>query len=83
MGSFVILLTVLAFTAGWLRNELALTLLGTIFLFVLACCFIGVFVSGIACRSKGKSLSMDIVSETAVTGETGELFIRTRNGKNN
>ena len=74
LGSFVILITVLALTAGRIRNELILTLLGTVFLIVLAYCFTGIFFLGLLQRRKLRSLSMQILTKT-VSGE-GELCIR-------
>ena len=77
MGSFVILITVLAFLAGWIRNELAITLLGTVFLCILAYCFLAVFLLGVIHRRKAGLLSLVIVSETVNAGTEGELFIKT------
>ena len=75
VGSFVILLTVMAFVAGRIRNEPVLILLGTIFLVVLAYCFIAVLLSGILNRRKALSLSMVIASKTVPVGGEGELTI--------
>jgi len=80
LGSFVILVTVLAFIAGWLRNELALTLLGTVFLTILVYCFFGIFFLGIIQRRKARSLSLVVVSETAGAGKEGGLLIKTGSG---
>jgi uncharacterized protein (DUF58 family) len=76
MAYSVMLLTALAFLFGWIRNELLLMLLGTVFLIVLIYCFLGVFVSGILQRGKARSLSMLILSETVNAGSKGELLIR-------
>jgi len=75
VGSFVILLTVMAFVAGRIRGEPALILLGTIFLVVLAYCFTAVLISGILNRRKALSLSMVIASKTVPVGGEGELAI--------
>ena len=75
MGFFVILVTVLAFAAGWLRNELALTLLGTVFLVILAYCFLGVLILAFVHRGKAASLSLVIVSETVAAGKEAELCV--------
>ena len=80
LGSFIILVMLLAFTAGKLRNELALTLLGTVFLTILAYCFFGVFFLGILHRRKARLFSMAVVSETVSAGKEGELLIKTRGG---
>jgi len=77
MGSFTILITILAFTAGAFRNELALTLLGTVFLTILAYCFLGVLFMGIIHRKKGASLSITIIRETVSVGKQGELLLKT------
>jgi hypothetical protein len=75
VGSFVILLTVMAFVAGRIRNEPTLILLGTIFLVVLAYCFVAVLFSGILNRRRALSLSMVIASKTVPVGGEGELAI--------
>ena len=76
LGSFFMLITILAFIAGALRNELALTLLGTVFLVILVYCFFGVFFMGLIHRKKGVSLSMTIVRENVNVGRTAELCIK-------
>ena len=81
LGSFVLLLSVLAVTAGWLRKELALTLLGAVFLIILAYCFIGIFLLGVTQRRKALSLSLAILTETVSAGKEGELQIRTSGGE--
>ena len=75
MGSFFILLAVLAFVAGKLRNELALTLLGTVFLVILAYCFIAVFLSGLMYRRKIHHISLAIINEVVSAGKEGILSI--------
>ena len=86
MGSFVTLVTALAFAAGWVRNELALTLLGTVFLTILGYCFLGVFLLGLVHRRRAMSLSMIITTETVSVasggsvGKEGELSIKTSGG---
>jgi len=75
LGSFVILLMLLAFTAGRIRSEPALILLGTIFLVVLAYCFAAVLFSGLVNRRKALSLSMAVASKTVPVGGMGELAI--------
>ena len=78
LGFFIILVTVLGFVAGWLRNELVLTLLGTIFLTILAYCFLGIFFLGLIYRRKAKTLSMVITSETVSAGKDGEVLLKTK-----
>ena len=80
MGSFFILITALAFVAGGLRKELALTLLGTVFLTVLVYCFLGVFILGLLHRRRARSVSMVITSETVPVGKEGELLVKTDSG---
>jgi len=75
LGSFVVLLTILAFTAGRIRNEPALILLGTIFMVVLAYCFAAVLFSSILNRRKALSISMVITSKAVPVGGEGELTI--------
>ena len=74
----MILITALAFLAGWIRNELALTLVGTVFLIILVHCFLGAFFMGLVHRRKGISLSMTIRGEAVGVGKKGELLIKTR-----
>ena len=80
MGSFVLLVTALAFLAGWIRNELALTLLGTVFLCVLAYCFLAVFLLGVIHRRKTRPLSLVIASETVSAGTESGLLIKAGSG---
>ena len=75
MGCFVILLALLAFGAGKLRNELVLTLLGTIFLVILLYCFLAVFISGLIYRLKIRHVSMTILNEVVSVGKEGTLSI--------
>ncbi|MCL2069453.1 MAG: DUF58 domain-containing protein [Treponema sp.] len=72
MAYFVMLLCALAFLAGWIRSELLLTLLGTVFLFVLLYCFLGVLISGILQRGKARSLSISILTETVSIASLGD-----------
>ena len=81
MGFFIMLVTALAFAAGWLRNELAITLLGTVFLTILVYCFLGTLLLGIVNRKKARSLSMSIVADTVDIGKEGELSIKTAGKK--
>ena len=76
MGSFIILITILAFLAGALKNELALSLLGTVFLTVLVYCYLGVFFLGLLHRRKIRTLSLVISPETVPIGGEGELYVK-------
>jgi hypothetical protein len=71
MGFFIILITLLAFAAGHLRKELALTLLGAVFLTVLVYCFAAVLFLGLIHRRR--SISATIITKVVTTGKNGEL----------
>jgi hypothetical protein len=75
MGAFVFLLTILAFASGWIRNELFLTLLGTVFLIIMVYCFLGVFLYGLIERRKSRSLSMAVIPEAISMGKERELCV--------
>ena len=77
IACFTFLITALAFIAGSIRNELALILLGTIFLAILVYCFLAVFFLGIVHRRKTLSISMSIIPDNVKAGENGELHIKT------
>jgi uncharacterized protein (DUF58 family) len=81
LGVFVFLVTFLAFFAGRLRNELALTLLGAVFLAIFAWCFLAVLITGAAGRKKGLSLSAGIVTKLVTAGENAEVRITGGAGK--
>jgi uncharacterized protein (DUF58 family) len=73
MGCFIMLLTVLAFIAGRLRNELALSLLGAVFLTILVYCFFAVLILGLLQRRKVRSLSVKMSSNTVTVGKQAEM----------
>ena len=73
MGGFVILITLLAFAAGHLRNELALTLLAAVFLTILAYCFVSVFLLALLQRRRLASISAGVITKTVTTGKNGEV----------
>ena len=77
MGSFVILITILAFFAGILRNELTLILLGTVFLAILVYSYLGVFLLGLLHHLSIRTLSLVISPEAVPAGSEGELYVRT------
>ena len=79
MGFFFILIAVLALVAGKFRNELALTLLGTVFLVILAYCFVAVFLSGLIYRRKIQYVTLAIINEVVSTGREGLLSIAGEN----
>ncbi|MDR0497606.1 MAG: DUF58 domain-containing protein [Treponema sp.] len=76
----MILITALAFTAGILRNELVLTLLGTVFLSILIYCFLGVLLLGIIYRQKARLLSMEVSPEAISAGGEADLCVMTNGG---
>jgi uncharacterized protein (DUF58 family) len=65
----------LAFAAGRLRQELALSLLGAVFLVILAWCFLAVLILGVIHRKRSLSLSADMVTKLITAGEYGEVRI--------
>jgi uncharacterized protein (DUF58 family) len=73
MGAGVILITLLAFAAGHLRNELALTLLASVFLTILAYCFVSVFLLALLQRRRLSSISASVITKIVTTGKNGEL----------
>ena len=81
MGSFTMLITAMAFIAGALRNELALTLFGTVFLTILVYCFLSVFVMGLIHRKRGQTLSMTINTNIVDVGKEGELSLKNEDGE--
>ncbi|MDR1863013.1 MAG: DUF58 domain-containing protein [Treponema sp.] len=67
------LITCLAFAAGHIRNELALTLLGAVFLTILLYCFAAVFLLSLLHRRRLPSISANVITKTVETGKNGEL----------
>jgi uncharacterized protein (DUF58 family) len=88
MGIFTLLITVLAFAAGSIRNELVLLLVGTVFLLVLSGCFFAVWVLSFCLRTKVRMASARILSkgipcetEGAVTFSLGPAYIPRKGGR--
>jgi hypothetical protein len=77
MGLFFLLITLLAFMAGQLRNELILTLVGAVFLTVLGYSFLGTLVLALAHRKGMPFISLRILSGHISAGKEAE-FIFTR-----
>jgi hypothetical protein len=73
MGLFTLLITVLAFTAGSIRNELVLILMGTVFLLALSWCFVAVLGLPWLLRKKVRSSSVRILTKQMSAGTTGSL----------
>jgi hypothetical protein len=80
-GLFALLVTALAFTAGRVRQELALTLLGVVFLAVLAYCFVAVFLTGLFCRKPAFFLKAEIAAKLVTTGAALEIHVPRGGGK--
>ncbi|MDR3334438.1 MAG: DUF58 domain-containing protein [Treponema sp.] len=74
MGVFILLLALLAFAAGYIRNELALILIGAVLLAVLVYCFAAVQVLSLIHRKKAHSLSTRILTKEVSVGTEGMLF---------
>jgi uncharacterized protein (DUF58 family) len=73
MGLFVMVIILLAFAAGHLRNELALTLLAAVFLTIVAYCFAAVFLLALLYRGRLSSISAGVVTKTVTAGKEGEF----------
>jgi uncharacterized protein (DUF58 family) len=73
MGAFIMLITFLAFAAGYLRSELALTLLAAVFLTILVYCFAAVFLFALLHRRQLSSISANVVTKIVTTGKSGEV----------
>jgi uncharacterized protein (DUF58 family) len=73
MGLFTLLITILAFTAGAIRNELVLTLVGTVFLLTLGACFAAVLLLSWLLSKKARSASVRILTKTIPAGTNGTL----------
>jgi uncharacterized protein (DUF58 family) len=71
IGVFVLILTLLAFTAGGIRNELALILMGAVFLSVLGYCFIVSFLLACIHRKRILGLSARIITTQVTAGAEG------------
>ncbi|MDR1029329.1 MAG: DUF58 domain-containing protein [Treponema sp.] len=73
MGLFTLLITILAFTAGSIRNELVLILVGMVFLLALSWCFVAVLGLPWLLRKKVRSSSVRILTKQMTAGTTGSL----------
>ncbi|AEF82011.1 conserved hypothetical protein [Leadbettera azotonutricia ZAS-9] len=69
------LITALAFTAGHLRKELALSLLGAIFLTVLVYTFLIVLVLSLVHKKQALSFSADVIAKLVTAGGKAEAHI--------
>jgi uncharacterized protein (DUF58 family) len=76
LGGFLLLLAVLALGAGALRQELALTLVGAIFMASLGYSFIAVFVLACVHGKKSQTLQVRMVQKNIETGKIAEPVLR-------
>jgi hypothetical protein len=75
LGFFVMLITVLAFIAGQARKELALSLLGTIFLTVLVYTFLIVLILSLVHKKKALTFSADVITKLVTVGGKAEAHV--------
>ncbi|MDR2536486.1 MAG: DUF58 domain-containing protein [Treponema sp.] len=71
LGVFVLILTFLAFTAGSIRNEFALILVGAVFLAVLGYCFLTIVLLSCIHRKRVRSVSAQIITKQVSPGNQG------------
>jgi uncharacterized protein (DUF58 family) len=79
MGFFILLMAVLSFSAGRLRNELALILMGAVFFSVLAYSMAALSVLSVLHRKS--SLYLKISPNRINAGERGEFLLSRKGGK--
>lgn len=70
---FVLILTIIALFAGRLRAEIALSLMGTVFLVTLGYCFLMTLFLGLVNRKKAAAASVRILTRQIRAGEQAEL----------
>ncbi|GHV32194.1 hypothetical protein AGMMS4952_22150 [Spirochaetia bacterium] len=75
LGIFLFILTILALGAGALRKELALSLIGGVFLAVLAYSLIAALILGLLHAKRARFLSSRILNPNIPTGKTGEILL--------
>jgi uncharacterized protein (DUF58 family) len=73
LGVFMLILTVIALFAGRLRAEIALSLMGAVFLVTLAYCFLMTLLLGLVNRKKAAAVSARILTRQIRAGEQAEL----------
>lgn len=73
LGVFVLILTVIALLAGRLRAEIALSLVGAVFLVTLGYCFLMTLFLGLVNRKKAASASVRILTRQIRAGEQAEF----------
>ena len=72
-GAGLFIVAVLAFIAGYIRNELALILLGTVFMALLLYCFLSLSVLYLLHRKKTNAIQTEIISKQVKAFGEGEL----------
>jgi uncharacterized protein (DUF58 family) len=80
MGFFILLIAVLSFTAGRLRNELALILIGAVFFIVLAYAMAALTFLAVLHRKRALSLSLSISPNRINAGREGEFLLSRKGG---
>jgi uncharacterized protein (DUF58 family) len=78
MGLFILLIIILAFAAGHVRGELALTLTGAVFLAAWLYCLLGVLIRGLL---PGGGFSARISPRRIAAGERVEVFLAAGEGQ--
>jgi uncharacterized protein (DUF58 family) len=74
MGVFVLLIIVLSFIAGAVRRELALTLIGAVFLAVWAYCLLLTLLLALICRSRARRASLLVSPREIAAGERAAVI---------
>ena len=72
-GAGLIIVSLLAFAAGYIRNELVLTLLGTVFIAMLFYCFLTLVILGFLHHKKTLEVHTEIITKQVKVFEEGEL----------
>jgi hypothetical protein len=75
LGIFLFILTILALGAGALRKELALSLVGGVFLAVLAYSVLAALILALIHAKRARLLSSHILNSNIPVGKTGEILL--------
>ncbi|MCL2477866.1 MAG: DUF58 domain-containing protein [Treponema sp.] len=74
-GLFIITIAALALLAGFLRNELVLILLGTVFLVIAGFCFLALLISCLSLRRIAQNIKTEIITKQLNAGANCTLHI--------
>ncbi|QQO10008.1 DUF58 domain-containing protein [Breznakiella homolactica] len=74
LGLFILLITILAFTAGTVRGELALTLVGAVLVCILGYCFFGIVIVLIIHRKSPAAMTVRFMPKQLRAGDAAELI---------